>query len=224
MTIKERIVRIDAYDGLLDTKDVNDSVALDAYFSELVSHERSINNEHVATILDTYQDMDCEDIGAILLSHVDSGDFKNGRFGDNEGSPNAEECAVVSAYIISRILQDESYNILINPIDIVTYSDTSGTLDDRSRKAYTEDCIDRCNGIRDMATLMLSESMKDDDLIMSFRDSLDGSDESVDDGTSEVDPSNMNTNELLIEILNTLRTIKNIDYEIMKSLAERHVL
>ena len=213
MTIKERIVRIDAYDGLFDKKDLSNPEAVDAYYNELIEHERSINNTEMADALEFTGNMACDEVGAGIGIYATTDECKRGYY---EHMSNYN-CAFAAAYIISRVMQDESYNELVKPVDPRQYYNTSGIMDASGKAAFEEDCADRQRGLLDMSNMMISETMNDDDALMSLREEFDidaGDDiDDIDDSEFE----NMSDRELLIEMVKTLHSIKMINYEIMKT-------
>ena len=219
MTIKERIVRIDAYDGLFDKSDLTSSDAIDTYYKSLVEHEDSINNDSTAQALRFCGDMECSEVGALVLQYSESDACDKGAFDHDVAHDSYYLCALTAGYLISRIMEDESYTNIVKPIDVKTYYNTSGVLDERGKSLYVEDCGDRRSGIFDMATMLMSETMEDDECIMSFRlmDSEDGTDDIPETDASEYDQ--MSDHELMVEVLKQLVTLKTITFEVLKTLA-----
>ena len=219
MTIKERIVRIDAYDGLFEKTDLNDSDAISTYYKSLIDHENSINNDSVAQALIFCGDMECSEVGALLLRYSESDACDKGKFDHDVEQDSYYLCALTAGYLISRIMEDENYSNIVKPISMETYYNTSGIIDDSGKDLYIEDCNDRRSGIFDMATMLMSETIEDDDCIISFRTmDSEGEPEDIPEAdTSEYEQ--MTDHELTVALLKELRTIKTINFEVLKTLS-----
>ncbi len=215
MTVKERIVRTDAFDGLIPGAQLNDPEEVARYYEELAMYEESINNNKAGEALRTCGDMECAELGALIMNYAESDACKLGTFTNDD----EKQCVICGAFVMSRLLQDESYDIISSDISKEAYYNTSGVMDETGKEAYENDINDRTAAIVDMATILISETINDDECIMTFRTAGDEDPEMPDEDASPIDYDAMTDHDLLVTMVKDLKAIKTIEFEILKALA-----